>query len=82
MENQSILTIEQRKKISMTAVESVDAFSEEKILLTVSGQRVTIEGTNLKILAFSQGSGSFSASGEVRSVKYGSGKGKLGSLLK
>lgn len=81
MENQSILTLEQRKKITMTAVESVDAFSEEKILLTVSGQRVTIEGTHLKILTFSQGSGSFAASGEVRSVKYG-GKGKLGNLFK
>ena len=82
MENQSVLTIEQRKKITMTCVESVDAFSDERILLTVGGQRVTIEGTNLKIAAFSQGSGSFSASGEVRSVKYGSAKGKLSSLLK
>ncbi len=78
----SILTIEQRKKITLSGVESVDAFSEERLLLTVAGQRVTIEGSNLKILAFSQGSGSFSASGEVRLVKYGSGKGKLGALLK
>lgn len=82
MENQSILTIEQRKKITMTGVEKVDALSEERILLTVSGQRVTIEGSQLKILAFSQGSGNFSATGEVRSIKYGAGKGKLGSLLK
>ena len=82
MDNQSILTIEQRKKITMTAVESVDAFSEERILLTVAGQRVTIDGTHLKIQAFSQGSGSFSATGEVRAVKYGSAKGKLAGLLK
>lgn len=81
METESILTVEQRKKIAMSGVESVDAFSEEKILLTVSGKRVTIEGTGLKILAFSQGSGSFSASGEVRAVKYG-GKGKIGALFK
>ena len=66
----------------MTCVESVDAFSEERLVLTVSGQRVTIEGAHLKILAFSQGSGSFSASGEVRAVKYGTAKGKLGSLFK
>lgn len=82
MDNQSILTVEQRKKISMTSVESVDAFSEERIQLTVSGQRVTIDGTHLKILAFSQGNGSFSASGEVRAIRYGSAKGKLGSLFK
>ena len=82
MENQSILTIEQRKKISMTCVESVDAFSETRITLTVGGQRVTIDGARLKILAFSQGSGNFSASGEVRSLRYGAGKGKLSGIFK
>ncbi len=82
MENQSILTIEQRKKISMTCVESVDAFSETRILLKVGGQRVTIDGDKLKILTFSQGSGNFSASGEVRALRYGSGKGKLAGLFK
>lgn len=66
----------------MTCVESVDAFSDERLLLTVGGQRVTIDGMHLKILAFSQGSGNFSATGEVRAVKYGSAKGKLSSLLK
>ena len=82
MENQSILTIEQRKKITMTCVESVDAFSETRILLTVGGQRVTIDGNKLKILTFSQGSGNFSASGEVRALRYESGKGKLAGLFK
>ena len=84
MENptQSILTIEQRKKISMTGVESVDAFSESRILLTVGGVRVTIEGAHLKVLAFSQGSGNFSAIGEVSLLRYGSAKGKIGTLFK
>lgn len=80
MDNQSVLTIEQRKKISMTAVESVDSFSDSRITLTVGGQKVTIDGLKLKILSFSQGSGAFSASGEVRGVRYGS-KGKLGRLF-
>lgn len=82
MDNKSILTIEQRTKIAMTAVESVDAFSEERIVLTVGGSKVTIDGVKLKILSFSQGSGAFSASGEVRSLKYGGAKGKLGGLFK
>ena len=73
---QSILTIEQQKRVSMTGVESVDAFSEAQILLTVNGKKVTIAGAKLKVLAFSQGSGNFSASGEVFSVKYGGAKGK------
>ena len=81
MDDRSILTIEQRKKISMTCVDSVDAFSETRILLTVAGQKVTLEGTGLKILAFSRGSGNFAASGEVRSLRYGGGK-ILARLLK
>ncbi len=81
-ETNSILTLEQRKKITLTAVESVDGFSEERITLTVGGQKVTIDGARLKILAFSQGSGSFSASGEVRSVRYGAGKRALSALFK
>lgn len=83
MENRSVLTLEQQKKISMTCVESVDAFSPTRILLTVGGQRVTVEGNGLKVLAFSQGSGNFSASGDVRSLRYGGGaKGKLSGLFK
>lgn len=82
MENQSVLTVEQKRKITLTCVESVDAFSEEKILLSVGGQRVTIEGNHLKVLSFSQGSGSFSASGEVRLIKYGGSKPKISNLFK
>ena len=82
MEEGSILTVEQKKKISMTCVTSVDSFSDERITLTVGGQRVTIDGAHLKILAFSQGSGSFSASGEVKSVRYGAQKGKLSAIFK
>ena len=80
---QSILTIEQQKKISMTGVDSVDAFSDDAIVLTVNGKKVVIGGSKLKVIAFSQGSGNFAATGEVTSVKYGGAKGKLlGRLFK
>lgn len=82
MEDQSILTIEQRKKITMSGVESVDAFSPTRILLTVCGSKVAIEGSRLKVLSFSQGSGNFTASGEVRSLRYGAAKNKLSALFK
>ncbi len=77
---QSVLTIEQEKKITMTGVSSVDAFSETSIVLTVNGKRVHFAGAHLKVLAFSEGTGNFSASGEVYSVKFGGAKG--GSLKK
>ena len=73
---QSVLTIELQSRISMTGVESVDAFSENEITLTVNGKKVAITGAKLKVLAFSQGTGNFSASGEVTSVKFGGAKGK------
>ncbi len=73
---QSVLTIEQQKKITMTGVESVDAFSDTSISLTVNGKKVSVTGIGLKVLAFSKGSGDFSASGGVSAVKFAGAKGK------
>lgn len=73
---ESILTIEQQRKITMSGVSGVDSFSETSILLTVNGKKVKIEGAKLKVLSFSEGSGNFVASGEVSLVKYGT-QGKM-----
>ena len=78
---ESILTIEQQKKVTMTGVSSVDGFSETLIELTVNGKHVRIAGSRLKVLAFSEGSGNFAASGEISSVRYGTKSG-LKSLLR
>lgn len=77
----TLLTLEDEKRLTLTGVESVEGFSDQSIVLTVNGKRVTISGENLKILAFSEGSGNFSAVGEVTAVKFGRGK-KLAKLLK
>ncbi len=68
---QSILTLEQQQKLSISGVSSVDSFTESTILLTVNGKRVQISGSKLKVLAFSEGSGNFVASGEVSAIKFG-----------
>ncbi len=78
---QSVLTIEQPGKLTMSGVASVDSFSESSIVLTVQGKRVTISGSRLKVLSFSEGSGNFAASGEVHSVRYGA-KGSFGKLFR
>ena len=75
--NKSILTVEMQKKITMTGVDSVDGFSETEIRLTVGGKRVRISGSKLKVTAFSQGSGNFTATGEVARVQYGAARGKF-----
>lgn len=66
------LTIEDCQKFSATAIDSVDAFSPTQILLSYAGGRIAVTGSGLKIIAFSKGSGAFSAVGTVSGVKYAS----------
>ena len=84
-ENQSekhSLSIEQRKLLSVSAVENVLAFSEVKIvLLLVGGERLNIIGSGLKITGFSKSSGSFTAEGTLTGVQYG-GKGLAEKIFK
>ncbi len=66
------VTIEQRKNLAVTAVESVISFSEAKILLSlVGGERMSVIGSGLKITGFSKTSGAFSAEGTVTGISYG-----------
>lgn len=74
--------VEQRKNITVNAVESVVAFSEVKILLSlIGGERMSVLGSDLKITAFSKSSGSFTAEGMVTSVSYG-GKNVVAKIFK
>ena len=70
-ENQSVI-IEQRKKISVSGVESVKAFSEVKITLAlVGGEKLHVAGTDLKITGFVKANGTFTAEGQITGVSYG-----------
>ena len=71
------LTLESRKKLSMTGVESVDGFAEQNICLTVSGEKVKILGEKLKIINFNNSTGSLLAEGVVNEIKYGNKKAPL-----
>ncbi|MBE7088936.1 MAG: hypothetical protein E7370_05440 [Clostridiales bacterium] len=69
-QNHSII-IEQCKKISATAIERVEGFSAQQIILSYSNGKIFISGNNLKIINFSSSTGAFSATGEIFAVKYG-----------
>ena len=72
-ENQHSLQLEQRKNLTVNAVESVVSFSEVKIVLSlVGGGKMSVVGTGLKITGFSKTSGSFTAEGAVSGISYGS----------
>ena len=74
--------IEQRKNITVTAVESVSAFSEVKIVLVLTGgERLFVAGMGLKITAFSKSNGTFTAEGSVSGISYG-GKGFASKLFR
>lgn len=81
-ENKHIVTIEQRKNITVSAVESVVAFSEVKIILALlGGEKMHVVGTGLKISGFSKTSGTFTAEGSVTGISYG-GKNFMSKIFK
>lgn len=70
MEEGHNLSIEQCKRISATAIVSVDSFSDKQILMSYTGGRIVVTGSGMKIVNFSKTSGAFSATGEINGVKY------------
>ncbi len=77
------LNIEQCKKLSATGIDSVDAFSDKQIILSYPAGKIVVSGNGMKIAGFSKSSGSFSANGEITSVRYtGRGLGLKGRLFK
>lgn len=76
----SVFTIEDEKKLSITGVSSVEEFSDQTIVLIINGQKTVIAGAHLKILSFSEGNGNLFATGEVFCVRFGKGK-KLSKLF-
>ena len=70
-DNHSVI-IEQRKRITVNGVESVKAFSEMKITLTLlGGEKLHVAGTDLKITGFVKANGTFTANGNVTGISYG-----------
>ena len=81
-ETKHLLTIEQKKLLAVSAVESVVAFSEVKIVLSLrDNTKMTIVGTGLKITGFSKATGAFTAEGTIIGVNYG-GKSLASRLFK
>ena len=62
--------IEQQKKITVTGVESVDAFSDRQISLTLENGTASISGDGLTIVSFSKTSGAFTAVGKVSRIRF------------
>ena len=65
------LTLENRKRICLTTVLEVLAFSDKEIRLKLKNNEVLIlSGENLKIVCFDSSNSNFSASGNFVSIRY------------
>ena len=72
-----IVSIENRKRLTATQIEAVEAFSPTQLTLAYAGGRIIISGSDMKITAFSKSTGSFAASGTFGAVKYAQKGGSL-----
>ena len=71
MENLHVLTIESKRRITVSEVKEVLAFSDKEIRLKLKdGCMLFIQGENIKITAFDDSNGVFSANGSFTGIKY------------
>lgn len=59
-----------RKRLAMSAVESVDGFSEQALNLTVAGTKVRVTGEKIKITSYNKAAGTLTADGVFSEIKY------------
>ncbi len=64
------LCLESRKMLSLTAVQTVDGFTEQCLKLTVNGNKVIVSGENIKITAFNKSTGNLLAEGLFTNIKF------------
>lgn len=78
-----LFTLESRKKLTITGVDSVDGFSEQILKLSVNGEKLCVGGTNIKITSYNKANGNLSAEGDFFEIKYAQKKeGLLKKVLK
>lgn len=69
MENH-YLQLENKQRMTVTAVTAVDAFDEETILADLKEESLIISGKNLHIEILDLEEGKMAASGEIESIVY------------
>jgi len=72
--NVQTLVLEDRSRLAVSGVRGVDGFTEERIVLSLDGGKLTVVGEKLKIRSFSEGTGAFCCEGTVTSLKFSGGK--------
>ena len=74
------LTLEDRKRLSLTGVEDVDCFNEQIVVLRTPLGTLTVAGAGLNVARLSLEEGRVEIEGEVDALEYSGGK-RRGGLL-
>lgn len=64
------LILEQRKKLSLSGVQEVALFEEERVELQTTMGRLTVQGSGLKMGSFNAQAGDLSVTGNVFALVY------------
>lgn len=75
------LVIENRKKMSISAVSDVDSFDEQMIVMYTDLGQLTVKGENLHINKLSVDSGDMEIEGTIYALMYTDGTPNKGSFL-
>ena len=67
------LTMTNREKITLTGVEDVGSFDDDRIIAYTTGGQMTVKGAELKINRLSVEDGELEIEGEVDSIEYSDG---------
>ena len=79
------ITLNDRKRLSITGVEDVDCFNEQIVILRTPLGTLTVTGAGLNVSQLNVEDGRVSVEGEVDALEYTGGKrrgGVLGRLFK
>lgn len=72
------LTLENRKKLSLTGISEVISSSEKELMVKLGDTKLSIAGENISIIRLNIESGELEATGEFNEFSYG----KKGNFLK
>ena len=76
------IIVENRQKITVSAVKDVESFSPEKIVLITESAALTITGNSMKVKKLSVESGDIYIEGEIDGCVYRNHNGEKESFLK
>ena len=79
-ERAHVVTLSDRKRLSLTGVEDVDCFNEQIVVLRTALGTLTVAGAGLNLSRLSLEEGCVDIDGEVDAIEYSGGK-KSGGLL-